>query len=59
MFFLCFAVVFLENELMYGTPFEVSDEAMSPDFLIPIGKAKIERAGLCYVQDTQCVIVVH
>merc|ERR1719419_1654630 len=38
-------VVCLENELMYGTNFEMSDEALSPDFLVPIGKAKIERAG--------------
>ena len=38
-------VVFLENELLYGTPFPMSDEAQSPDFLIPIGKAKIEKEG--------------
>lgn len=38
-------VVFLEDELLYGVPFEMSDEAQSPDFLVPIGKAKIERAG--------------
>lgn len=38
-------VVFLENELLYGVPFPLSDEAQSPDFLIPIGKAKIERPG--------------
>ncbi|XP_023655409.1 pyruvate dehydrogenase E1 component subunit beta, mitochondrial [Paramormyrops kingsleyae] len=38
-------VVFLENELMYGVPFEMSEEAQSKDFLIPIGKAKIERQG--------------
>ncbi|CAL8086895.1 unnamed protein product [Calicophoron daubneyi] len=38
-------VVNLENEILYGHSFEVSDEAMSPDFLIPIGKAKIEREG--------------
>jgi len=36
----------LENEILYGTAFEMSDEALSPDFLIPIGKAKIERAGI-------------
>lgn len=35
----------LENELMYGTAFDVSDEALSKDFLIPFGKAKIEREG--------------
>ncbi|XP_028680893.1 pyruvate dehydrogenase E1 component subunit beta, mitochondrial [Erpetoichthys calabaricus] len=38
-------VVFLENELMYGVPFELSEEAQSKDFTIPIGKAKIERQG--------------
>ncbi|KAG7472892.1 hypothetical protein MATL_G00113950 [Megalops atlanticus] len=38
-------VVFLENELMYGVPFELSEEAQSKDFTIPIGKAKIERPG--------------
>ncbi|XP_056614937.1 pyruvate dehydrogenase E1 component subunit beta, mitochondrial [Triplophysa dalaica] len=38
-------VVFLENELMYGVPFEVSEEVQSKDFLLPIGKAKIERQG--------------
>lgn len=38
-------VVCLENELLYGHPFPLSDEAQSPDFVIPIGKAKIEREG--------------
>ena len=38
-------VVVLENEIMYGTRFPMSPEAMSPDFVLPIGKAKIERAG--------------
>ena len=38
-------VVFLENELMYGQSFEVSEEVMSEDFVVPIGKAKIQRAG--------------
>ena len=40
-------VVFLENELMYGKEFDMSDEALSSDFILPIGKAKIERAGKC------------
>ena len=35
-------VVFLENEILYGHSFEVPDH---PDFVLPIGKAKIERAG--------------
>jgi len=35
-------VVFLENEILYGNSFEVPDD---PDFIVPIGRAKIERAG--------------
>ena len=38
-------VVFLENELLYGIPFDVSDEVLSKDFVVPIGKAKIEKQG--------------
>jgi pyruvate dehydrogenase E1 component beta subunit len=38
-------VVILENELLYGESFEVSEEVLSPDFVLPIGKAKIEREG--------------
>lgn len=38
-------VVFLENEMMYGVTFPMSAEAMSDHFLLPIGKAKIEREG--------------
>lgn len=38
-------VVFLENEMLYGESFEMSEEALSPDFVLPIGKAKIERVG--------------
>uniref|UniRef100_A0AC35U6H8 Pyruvate dehydrogenase E1 component subunit beta n=1 Tax=Rhabditophanes sp. KR3021 TaxID=114890 RepID=A0AC35U6H8_9BILA len=38
-------VVFLENELLYNTVFPMSDEAMSKDFVLPIGKAKIEKEG--------------
>jgi pyruvate dehydrogenase E1 component beta subunit len=38
-------VICLENELMYGVSFEMSDEALSEEFLIPLGKAKIERSG--------------
>jgi pyruvate dehydrogenase E1 component beta subunit len=35
-------VVFLENEILYGHSFEVPE---SEDFVLPIGKAKVERAG--------------
>ena len=38
-------VVFLENEIMYGQSFTPTEEIMDKDFLIPIGKAKVERAG--------------
>ncbi|GMH76359.1 hypothetical protein TL16_g07055, partial [Triparma laevis f. inornata] len=38
-------VVFLEQELLYGTPFPMSDEAQGKDFVIPIGEAKIEKEG--------------
>ncbi|CAH0723473.1 unnamed protein product, partial [Brenthis ino] len=38
-------VVFLEDEILYGIPFPMSDEALSPDFVLPIGKAKVERSG--------------
>ena len=36
-------VVFLENELLYGVEFDISEEALAPDFVLPIGKAKVER----------------
>ena len=42
---IAFLVVFLENELLYGKAFPVSDEAMSDNFLIEIGKAKVEKEG--------------
>ncbi|WP_040309562.1 pyruvate dehydrogenase complex E1 component subunit beta [Asticcacaulis biprosthecium] len=35
-------VVFLEHEMMYGNEFEIPDVE---DFVLPIGKAKIQRAG--------------
>ena len=38
-------VVCLESELMYSAPFDMTKEVMDKDFLIPIGKAKIEVPG--------------
>lgn len=38
-------VVVLENELLYGVTFPVSQEAQSKDFVVPIGKAKVMKAG--------------
>lgn len=52
-------MIVLENEVMYGVQFEMSDEAMSSDFLIPIGKAKIERAGdFCMCSYAQTVLKI-
>lgn len=38
-------VVFLENEIMYGDRFEISEEVVNKDFLIPFGKCKIVKYG--------------
>jgi pyruvate dehydrogenase E1 component beta subunit len=35
-------VIFLENEILYGQSFDCPTD---PEFILPIGKAKIERAG--------------
>ncbi|POS72252.1 pyruvate dehydrogenase E1 component subunit beta [Diaporthe helianthi] len=49
--------VVLENELMYGQTFPMSEAAQKSDFVIPFGKAKIERAGkdLTIVSMSRCV----
>ncbi|KAJ3181054.1 pyruvate dehydrogenase E1, beta subunit [Gaertneriomyces sp. JEL0708] len=46
-------VVFLENEILYGQSFDVSEAALKDDFVIPIGKAKVEKEG------TDVTIVAH
>ncbi|XP_075976125.1 pyruvate dehydrogenase E1 beta subunit [Anticarsia gemmatalis] len=38
-------VVMLEDEILYGVKFDMTDEALDKDFVLPIGKAKIEREG--------------
>jgi len=38
-------VMFLENEMMYNVEFDLSPEELDINFTLPIGKAKIERAG--------------
>jgi len=35
-------IIFLENEILYGQSFECPTD---PDFVLPIGRAKIERVG--------------
>jgi pyruvate dehydrogenase E1 component beta subunit len=37
--------IVLENELMYGVTFPVSEQVLKDDFVLPIGKAKIEKEG--------------
>lgn len=46
-------VVCLENELVYGVSYPVSDQVLDKEFLIPIGKAKIQRPG------KHCTVVAH
>lgn len=50
-------VVVLENELLYGQAFPMSEAAQKDDFVIPFGKAKIERPGkdLTIVTLSRCV----
>ncbi|KAL0638119.1 pyruvate dehydrogenase E1, beta subunit [Maublancomyces gigas] len=50
-------VIILENELLYGQSFPMSVEAQSSDFVLPIGKAKVERVGkdITIVTLSRCV----
>ncbi|ABN68196.1 pyruvate dehydrogenase E1 component, beta subunit (PDH) [Scheffersomyces stipitis CBS 6054] len=50
-------VVFLENEIAYGETFDISEEALSTDFVLPIGKANVEREGtdLTFVSHSRSV----
>ena len=38
-------VVFLENEILYNDIHEVDESVLHKDFLAPIGKARIMKAG--------------
>ena len=50
-------VCVLENELLYGDSFPMSEAAQKDDWVIPFGKAKIERTGkdLTIVTLSRCV----
>ncbi|RKF59406.1 Pyruvate dehydrogenase E1 component subunit beta, mitochondrial [Erysiphe neolycopersici] len=50
-------VCVLENELLYGETFPMSEAAQQDNFVLPFGKAKIERAGkdLTIVALSRCV----
>lgn len=52
-------VVFLENEMMYGVEFDVDPKIMDKDFLIPIGKAKIEVPGTDVTITAHAKVVGH
>lgn len=43
----------LECEVCYNYKFELSDKALDKNFIIPIGKAHVEKAG------KDCTIVGH
>ncbi|XP_060127265.1 pyruvate dehydrogenase E1 component subunit beta, mitochondrial isoform X2 [Zootoca vivipara] len=45
-------VVMLENELMYGVAFDLSEEVLSKDFVVPIGKAKVEKQACVFQEPT-------
>jgi len=49
-------VICLENEILYGQSFDVPDD---PDFTVPIGKAKIERAGSDVTITAYSIAVSH
>lgn len=34
-------VVFLENEILYGEAFPITEKVLDPEFTVPIGKAKV------------------
>lgn len=38
-------VVFLENEMVYGNAYAVSDQVLDSNFVLPIGKAKVQLVG--------------
>ncbi|GBF98394.1 hypothetical protein Rsub_10789 [Raphidocelis subcapitata] len=38
-------VMFLENEILYGQSFPISEQVLDKDFVLPIGKAKVMRPG--------------
>ncbi|RKO96974.1 hypothetical protein CXG81DRAFT_15051 [Caulochytrium protostelioides] len=38
-------VCFLENEILYGQSFDVAPEVLDKDYVLPIGKAHVEREG--------------
>ncbi|WFD42469.1 pyruvate dehydrogenase (acetyl-transferring) [Malassezia psittaci] len=52
-------VVFLENEILYGDAFPISEEALSDNFVLPIGKAKVQREGKDVTLVSHSIGVLH
>lgn len=55
-------MVFLENEILYGESFPVSEKMLDKDFVLPIGQAKVNRSCppgsvfcICCVQRRLCL----
>lgn len=50
-------LLFIDDRLLYGSTFPMSETAQKPDFVLPFGKAKIERPGkdLTIVTLSRCV----
>lgn len=51
-------VVFLENEILYGEAFPVSDKVLDKDFVSPIGKAKVSLACAQQVTRQICMFTL-
>jgi len=51
-------VMVLEHELMYVVSFPMSDEAQSADWVIPFGKAKIEKEGSDVTDVTRLLLLL-
>ena len=51
-------VVFLENEILYGEAFPVSDKVLDKDFVSPIGKAKVSLACAQQVTRRICMYIL-
>ena len=49
-------VVFLENEILYGESFPVSEQMLDKDFVLPIGQAKVTRSCPRFSVSRNCCV---
>jgi len=52
-------VVFLESEMMYNHEFDVPAEELDPNFVLPLGKLKVERPGTDVTITAHAKVVGH